>query len=218
MRKVILNVAVGVGHYQRSAERQARSLQAVGETCDRIARTDLPPGCPSHQEQPFAFKPYIFKEARDLGYTHALWLDSTCVVHKPLDAIWETIDLEGGFFWNSGFTCGQWCSDRCLDGMRCTREEAWRMPMIQATVIGLRFDADRGFLDQWLEHVPLFHGAWTNKRGEVSRDPGVDGHRHDQSVASILANRMEFKMAEPPLLVYENPTEQTVFQNLGPGR
>lgn len=218
MRKVLLNVAVGTGHYQRSAARQLRSIEAVGETCDRIARTDYPPGCPTHQEQPFAFKPYIFKEARELGYTHALWLDSTCVVHKPLGAVWDAIDTQGAFFWNSGYASGQWCSDRCLEGMGVTRDEAWRIPMIQATVIGLKFDADRGFLDQWLQFVPLFHGAWKNRGGEVSTDPKCDGHRHDQSVASILVHRLGFSMVEPPICVYDGVTEETVFQNLGPGR
>lgn len=215
MKKVILNVACGLGHYERSQERLRDSTALDNST--NLFRNSLPPGCPSHAEQPFAFKPYIFKEARELGYTHALWLDSTCVIHKPLDTVWEMIDLDGGFFWNSGYACGQWCSDACLAGMDCTREEAWKLPMIQASAIGLRFDADKGFLDQWLSLTHLFHGAWTNKNHEVSRDPGVDGHRHDQSVASILANRLGFPMVTPPMCVYAGVTAETVIQNKGPG-
>ncbi len=216
MRKVVLNVAVGHGHFQRSQQRMQAGLDAVGETADRIIRTDYPPGSPTHQEQPFAFKPWIFHEARELGYTHALWLDSTCIALKPLECVWEAIDADGAFFWDSGWTCGQWCSDACLAGMECTRELAWQMPMIQASAIGLRFDRDRGFLDAWLAHCDLFAGSWTNKRGEVSQDPGVSGHRHDQSVASILVNRMGFPMVKPPVCVYDNPTEATVIQNKGP--
>jgi hypothetical protein len=91
------------------------------------------------------------------------------------------------------------------------------MPHIQASAIGLRFDADRGFLDQWLGYVPLFHGAWHNHACEVSTDPKCTGHRHDQSVASILAYRLGFRnLHTPPLCVYNNPTAETVIQNKGP--
>lgn len=122
------------------------------------------------------------------------------------------------FFWNSGFMCGQWCSDAMLEGMAVTRDEAWQIPMIQASVIGIRFDADRGFLDEWKACCDrgLFFGSGTNRNREISRDPGVDGHRHDQSVASILRHRLEFPMCPPGWCVYSGVTDKTVFQNKGP--
>ena len=40
----------------------------------------------------------------------------------------------------------------------------------------------------------VFHGSWTNNNKEVSNDPKVRGHRHDQIVASVLAHQMNFKI------------------------
>lgn len=72
MKQVILNVAVGTGHYKKSQQRLCRTLDQFAPVVDRIIRTDYPPGCPTHQIAPWGFKPYIFCEARELGYTHAI--------------------------------------------------------------------------------------------------------------------------------------------------
>lgn len=47
---------------------------------------------------PFAFKPFLFEEARDLGYENILWLDACCVPVKSLDTIFEFIQEKGFVF------------------------------------------------------------------------------------------------------------------------
>ncbi len=47
---------------------------------------------------PYSFKPFLFEEARDLGYENVLWLDACCVPVKNLDPIFEFLEKNGVCF------------------------------------------------------------------------------------------------------------------------
>jgi SAM-dependent methyltransferase len=49
---------------------------------------------------PFSFKPFLFEEARDLGYENILWIDACCVPVKSLDPIFEFIKTKGLCFYS----------------------------------------------------------------------------------------------------------------------
>jgi hypothetical protein len=51
---------------------------------------------------PFAFKPFLFEEVRDLGYENILWIDACCVPVKSLDPVFSFIKDKGLCFYSYG--------------------------------------------------------------------------------------------------------------------
>jgi len=75
---VILNVASG-RWFPVAQDRLIASLAHVCEPSDTcIWRNSYPPGSPTHEENPYVFKIHAFRQAIRLGYSRALWLDSSC--------------------------------------------------------------------------------------------------------------------------------------------
>jgi hypothetical protein len=67
------------------------------------------------------------------------------------------------------------------------------------------------FLDQYISASELgvsspYNGDWSNNNLEVSNDMRVKGHRHDQSVASVLAEQMNIPIinAQSTFFAYES--------------
>ena len=74
------------------------------------------------------------------------------------------------------------------------------MPMFTAGFTGLNFDSKIGvdFLMDWHRYAcdgDSFKGTWGNENGQMSKDPRCEGHRHDMSVASLLAHKYGMKMS-----------------------
>ena len=211
MRRIILSLATADGHYSGQLDRLAQSLRTArftGET--RFWRPGtLPSDCPPHFESPFAFKPYAFSEVQREGNGLALWLDAACVVVRPLDDVFARIERLGYvFFANGGHHVGEWASDTALAQFAISRDSALAMTEVNAAVIGLNLGHPIAaeFLARWKEAAAdgvAFRGQraqfasrreyldvkW-NHGGRASNDRRVRGHRHDQTVAGILADRL----------------------------
>lgn len=194
-RRCIVSVATG-GWYPRGQQRCFDSLEEKGENATRLFwRDELPPGCPSHEDAPYAFKPYAFQHARQLGFDQAIWLDASVWLHKkPLADIWARIDDDGWYLEHDGNMVGNWTSDRVLEVMRITRDQAMDIPLIEGKLIGLDFHNETAckFLDCWLAlaDAGAFYGRWSNEDGHESPDPRCYGHRHDISCGSPLAHEL----------------------------
>jgi hypothetical protein len=81
------------------------------------------------------------------------------------------------------------------------------MPMHSAGFTGLNFNTQiaKDFIEQWYDYAKneeTFKGAWTNANNEVSEDKRCSGHRHDQSVATFLANKLGMKAIPPHFMQY----------------
>ncbi len=181
----------------------------------------FPPGCPSHQDVPFAFKPHCFREASARGMDLVLWLDSACVVLRSLDPLFRAMARDGYvLFRNQAYVVGEWASDQAIHALELSREESMSISEVNAAAIGLnlRHPAAAAFLDQWYRAAQgevAFRGSreplrtaedyqamkW-NRSGRASADPRVRGHRHDQTVAGVLAHRLQMKLTPHGLLPY----------------
>ena len=203
-------------HYPASLARLEKSLRLVdfGGSVEKWPPGSFPPGCPSHLEVPFAFKPFCFEEARRRGFELILWLDSSCLVVRPLDRVFAQIEQRGYvLFANRDFKVGQWASDEALSRFGLDRDQAMTMPELNAAAIGLNM-ADpvaATFLERWLDAAKegtAFRGIkdpfrspddyWDvklNRSNRVSTDPRVRGHRHDQTVAGILAHELGMELS-----------------------
>ena len=196
-KSCIINFAKGAW-YPRGQDRLFRSLIdvqffKVGDAL--IYKNESELKCPPHEKIPYGFKIAAFNHAADLGYKIILWCDAAAWAIKPLEPVFEHIEREGHIFFQSGFYCSQWTSDNCLVQMEVTRDQAEKMPMYMACCMGLNLDNPRSVefltrLNKYAWDGISFPGDWRNDHGQVSHDPRCSGHRHDQSVGSIISNQL----------------------------
>jgi hypothetical protein len=193
--KVVCNFASGAW-YPKGQVRLCQTLKDTGYEGEFLVSqnpNDIP--CPTHQEVPYAFKTHILMKALNLGYDMAIYCDSSIYAVKPWNPIWELIEKNGYFFEECGHLAGTWTKDSVLKRMGVTRDQAMSIPMFSAGFTGLNFKNEKAveFLRQWHGYAcdgDSFKGQWNNKNMAMSRDPRCQGHRHDMSVASIIAWKM----------------------------
>lgn len=217
-------VTCGVGSwYEQGVARLERSLIYHGFAGSLYMNKGVyPPGSPTHQEVPYAFKLAAIDQARKDGHDQVLWLDASAWAIGKVDPIFHRIETEGHYFWTSGYQCHEWCNDRSLAYFGVTREEARSIEMLYALCIGLDFRNDRtkAFFDQWAKAMGdgIFNGSWKREEGDLEA-PEYRGHRHDQSAASLIAHKlgMEIDMTHTIAHLYEPnmpPTVALTFQGI----
>jgi hypothetical protein len=191
----IINFARGAW-YPRGQTRLIQSLRDTQFDGDLYCwNNEQQIAMPPHEMMPYAFKIGAFNHVADLGYRKILWCDAAVFAIKPVTPIFDHIEKHGHLFFQSGFNCAQWTSDTCLKACGVTRDEAEKMPMYMACCMGLDLDNPRSaeFLRRLtlraLDGVSL-PGAWRNENHEVSQDPRCQGHRHDQSIGSLIAAQL----------------------------
>jgi hypothetical protein len=187
--------------YILGQKRQKQSLIDVGFQGDYFAFNSFGEiNSPSHLETPYAFKPYAIKKVKDMGYDIVIWMDSPVYAIKKLNKfIEETINRSVVLFDNIGYTIGDYTSDECLNHFKMTRNDAFNNQMIMACLMAFDFRTKlaNALLEDYLNSSEVFKGDWTNEANQVSIDNRVKGHRHDQSVMSILANKYNIKIIHP---------------------
>jgi len=197
MKKVVVSFADGTGHYIKAMARLELSLKQVGFDGSFKGINDYGHiGSPHHKGSPeaipYAFKALSIKKAIEEGADLLLWCDSVVYATKDISPIFDHIEKHGYlFFDNLGYSIGDYTSDACLDKYGMSRQEAFNTKMIMACVMGfdLRNNEALNFLRQYIDAVfdgVSYPGSWTNENLQVSNDMRVKGHRHDQSLASIL--------------------------------
>lgn len=220
MRRAIVSLGTG-RKFGGGLDRLERTLDAVGATCDRLLFREYPDGCPTHQQVPYAFKPYLLTEARRRGYDAAIWVDAAVCVAKPLDSAWNIIEKDGHLVIGDGWNLGQWSTETALRSFGITREEAWEIQLILAGILGLNFHAERSqrFLAEWKAFAddgktfpgPATFPAWLDRPKRTVDAHGVYGHRHDQTAASFLAFKYKMNLlplsAKGPWVIYEPATD-----------
>lgn len=189
----IVNVALGTW-YPRGQDRLRRSLDEVGYDGALHFLTALPAGSPLHEEVPYAFKTYAMREATRKG-RYLLWLDASMIALRPLTPIFDQVREQGYFLLHGAYKAGEWMSDRMLALTGRSREEFMARPNLLSGCVGLdiRHAVGAEVLDRWCAAAKdgSFIGDWTNENGQVSSDPRVRGHRHDQSALETIAHRLD---------------------------
>lgn len=151
----------------------------------------------THLDNPYSFKITAIEIALQAGYKQILWLDSSCYAIRPIRKVFDIIDEQGYFMEEAGHYVGTWTNDFTLNHFGIARDEAMKIPMFSAGFTGINFDTEIGreFFGQWKEAMlhGCFKGAWSNANKTESQDPRCEGHRHDMSSASIIANKLGMK-------------------------
>jgi len=221
-RQCVVSLATAEKSYPEYLDRLERSLEQVGFVGEFMCWRpgSFPADCPAHMDVPFAFKPYCLEEAREYGGKLLLWLDSSCVAVRPLEPIFDQIERDGYILFRNGRRrVGEWASDEALDTLGLSRDQAMEMPEVNAAVVGLNTSSpvSNSFLERWRRAAQkelAFRGVGDrlrdrndyedvkrNRGARVSSDPRVRGHRHDQTVAGVLAARLGMKLSSEGLWV-----------------
>lgn len=208
MRVVLCAVAIG-GWYPRGLSRMIERFESVSPGFEIQAHVNcypaLSPG--SFIEDgvdygPYCAKPYALMETRMRGADIGILLDCAFYPIRPIHPLIEHIAREGYYFCRNGATVGEWSSDRALERVGMPREEAFTVQEISSYCVGLNFADARcvELLYRWCGYAGdrlTFAGPHTNAPYYSGRNPGlcsadsrVRGHRHDQTVLSIIAHRM----------------------------
>lgn len=223
----VISLATANTGFPKRLARLHQSLVTTGFTGDLLAWTPdrYPEDCPTHQDVPFAFKPFCFGQVRRERQL-VLWMDASCIAVRSLDPLFQRIATHGYLLFKNGrHKVGEWSSDDALAFFGMSREEAMGIDEVYAAAIGLDLSSPiaNRFLDLWhdaaraglpfrgvkepLDTTDDYSEVKWNRGGRVSADPRVRGHRHDQTVAGILASRLGMTLTPTGLQPY--PREGT---------
>jgi hypothetical protein len=177
----------------------------------------------------YCAKPFTLAAARAAGADIAILCDAAFFAIRDIRLLVDHIAQTGYYFCRNGMRVGEWSSDRCLERMGTTREQVWDYEEISSYCVGINFSDGRmiRLLERWIGYaadrstIPGPHTS-TNvqgrNRGFVSTDTRVLGHRHDQTVLSILAHQMGLHelVNRPRFTAYSgSETSETVLVNQG---
>jgi hypothetical protein len=194
MKRAVINVAIGKW-FPKGQDRLGSSLLLHSPDIDTLFWTNvLPDGSPSHSDKPYAFKMFAIQEAIRLGYDSIIWIDASIFAIKDVTPIFEYIEKNDYIFFANSIL-GLFSSDNCLSHFNITRESAMGMTELMGCCFGLNLKSKKclEFVEECTNHAMdgiCFPGDWKNDRLQVSADPKVFGHRHDQTVMTILAHKM----------------------------
>lgn len=211
--RMVVNVATG--HYVEGQRRLKDALKRYSPEAARLFWTDaLPPGCPPHELYPYAFKAFALREARLRGAGTVLWADASIVPVRGMERLWNLIERNGYWISRNGWWNAEWTADAAYEHLDITREQNWKVPHVVATAFGLDLRQERAerFLDEYyrLSYSPAIQGPWCNTnhpdyehlpvngRSNPCGPANVRGHRHDQTIASVLAWKAGMVLTDPP--------------------
>jgi hypothetical protein len=239
MKVLLTTVALG-GWYPRGAARLIQKMGEISPGYDVHAFINtLPAGAPAdviekgYDYTGYCAKPFALLETKTAGADIGILLDAAFYPIRAIEPLVEHIARNGYYFCRNGFKIGEWASDRCLERMGLSRERAWDLDEISSYCVGLNFHDKRcgSLLKYWCNYAAdgvSFPGPHTaighegRNKGFVSTDPRVKGHRHDQTVLSILAHwaGMTDMVDRPRFTAYKAgyggfPDDTTVFENEG---
>lgn len=206
-KPLIINCGVG-GWYAAGSERLERSLIYHGYAGDMMFwRNEYPPNCPSHQENPYAFKIYAFREAIRLGYKVIMWLDCSFWAIKNPMPIFDIINDNGIFAFRSGYNCANTCTDHILEYNNFTRDQAEQLPEIATGIVGLNMDNPDGgrVFSLWEDMCDngLFNNSRTHNINESADSRYLHG-RQDQSAFSMAVHKLGLKFEYLDYVAYYN--------------
>jgi hypothetical protein len=175
------------------------------------------PNWPSHARKPFIFKAACIEAARAMGHTLICWMDSACVVTGQLGPIWDIAQREGAMIFRDGWSNGQWCTDECFAACGMNRAEHGHTTHVLAGCFALDFNHQRTQV-MWSEYlrVCLETDALVGPVViDQTRTVEPFGHRHDQSVLSLLAHKHGIPLTDTTGLIGYGADHDSLIRLVG---
>lgn len=196
------------GWYAAGVDRLERSLIHHGTAADFLFyRNEYPPDSPTHNDNPYAFKIYGFREALIRGYKIMIHLDASFWAIKYPDLLFDIINEKGNFAFRSGYNCAQTCPDNLLENVGITRDQAEQIPETATGIVGINIDNPEGnaVYTYWEEFCN--NGFFRNSRThnpEESSDPRFLFGRQDQSAYSMALYKAGINFCYEDYVAYYN--------------
>lgn len=194
--------------YKIGQDRLRESLINVNYQGDVLLFNDYQEiGAKHHTEVPYQFKVYAIEKARQMGYDVVLYCDASIwAIKDVMESIYYIIE-KGWLMEFCGFSASQYSTDICLEKFNITRDEAESIWLYSSGFTGLNFKNKiaNEFFNQWLFRAKeeiTFIGDWNNNHNQCSNDARCLGHRHDQTVASIIAHNLGMEKINPHYMQY----------------
>lgn len=150
-----------------------------------IPETKLFKGKP-HSEIPYQFKFALIQKAREEGYSHVIWCDSSIVLEKcPLHLL-EHSNKGVMSFHNLGHETKDYIGDKAVEILQSDLHEISSAPQIWGGCIG--FDFCNPIASEIFDIIVSVSQLGAFNDCGSSRD-GFKAHRHDQAVMSVLFYR-----------------------------
>lgn len=221
-KRCIISCGVG-GWYPSGLKRLKDSIVQYGSNEDLMFWSGkYPKGCPTHQQNPYAFKVHCFEKALEAGYEFILWLDCSVWAIRDISEIWGVIARDGHYLWKTGFNVCSQTSDACHEYFGLDRDTSEKMEGLSGSMMGFDFNNERSkkFFDLWKKSCD--DGAFKGSRehDNQSSDPRFLFHRQDQSCASIIASQLGMNIHEPQVFscyYMEAPPASVIFTMRGMG-
>jgi hypothetical protein len=191
MQGLVVNYATS--GYLRGQERLRSSCESIGQAIACYGPRD---NFTPHADWPYYFKIDSFRRASERHHL-LLWVDASIVTTgQSLEPIFDYLASEGCLLTWQGWNNAQWCNDGSLASFGFTRDEAERQWQVRGGFLGLNLQHPAGklLLEETARHRDDFRGRWENRDKTESQDPRCMGHRHDQSVFSLVAARHHLKI------------------------
>lgn len=192
-KPIIISCGIG-GHYAAGVERLERSLIYSGWAGDMLMlKNEYPEGCPNINDNNYAFKPYLFQQIFNRGYTCALWLDASFWAIKNPMEILDYINDNGLYFFKSGYPLSATATDKLLYKYDCSRESLVDISEFATGAVGINISNPKGkeFFNKWMEdcNEGLFIGNRNHDEND-SKHPLFSFSRQDQSDSSMILHKM----------------------------
>jgi hypothetical protein len=170
--------------YKRGQQRLSGSLNGYKQL---MLNDYVSIGSPTHAESPYEFKVWAIEAALNHDDI-VLWCDSSLWRVGDISIIENIIKTDGYFLTEAGHFVGRWVNEFQKNYFKLTDQELHQgtggMIMFSAGFIGLdkKSPIAMEFLKQWKQAAMdgAFKGDWATTR-------------HDQSVGSIIAQRLKMK-------------------------
>ena len=223
MRRALVTVATEPWHILQ--DRQIQWFKEVDPHCTIKSWRSIPPGWPSHTDKPYAFKSKALLEASRTCDV-LLWCDSAVVPVRDLAPLWERIEHDGYWVMNNGWKNYEWTADSAYTelfqglSLDAARQLNKTIPHVCAAAFGISMNrlVGRELLDEYcrLSDTQAICGPWKNTPETPCGPADVLGHRHDQTILSVVAHKLHLRLTNcPDLFAYAPGTDASILVSDG---
>lgn len=201
-RTCFLNVGIGLW-YTKGTDRLKASLLQHGFPGDVLVWKNWPER-KFDRGSIYNCKAAAIQQALDAGYTTLIWGDASIYAVQNTQRFVDKVNAKGYWLGQSGYNAAQTCSDKCLKYFGVARDWAEKIPDTATGLFGvnIEFPQSRQFIEQFVQAARdgVFEGS--RKHDGQSKDKRFLFHRQDQSVATIIAGKLGWKLDEMISEVY----------------
>lgn len=199
----------GRENYELALDRNRKEAEKHYDGDFIYLSNELPDNCEPHHLVPYQFKPFLFAQAYQQGYRKILWMDSTIVMLRDPQPIFDAMEKLGVVaFHNLGHPLVKWISDAAIETTGVDMSE--HPEQIMACVVGFDLEHPKGkeIFDEWFR----LSRDGKSFQNNPSNNPRFVAHRHDQAVLSALLHIHKVKLLPYGNLIYE-AHEKDGFEN-----